>query len=276
VIAEGRLLVTGQMRSGTTMLASFLNSQDDIYLIPDGLRVPTAALNAFGTTVGPSDPLDSGMRKKLWRAMLHVSLNNSATPQVEREIVEGYQSANAVPEFSSQAELYLRLLGDVASKFPGYRYHGTKATRGERLAASVTELGAKAIIILRDPRAVFTSQQARLQGDPTFVAADVHRFVNEWRSSYGAWRAAGDAVLALRYEDFVLGEDEFGRISEYLGVDIKPDAKILSRNTTFGDAVTGARREAPVDRWRTVGDPDSLRYIERELATEMATVGYGS
>ncbi len=275
-MAQGRLLVTGQMRSGTTMLASFLNSQEDIYLMPDGLRVPTAALNAFGTTIGPSDALDPTMRARLWAAMLHVSLDNTATPQVEREIIEKFKSENTTPPFNTQAELYLRLLGDIATRFPEFRYHGTKATRGERLAASVVELGAKAIVILRDPRAVFTSQQARLQRDPTFVAADVERFVNEWRASCDAWRNSGDAVLALRYEDFVTGEGEFSRISEYLGVDIKPDAKILSKNTTFGDEFTGARRQAPVDRWRDVGDPGSLAFIERELGTEMETVGYAT
>ena len=88
VIAEGRVLVTGQMRSGTTMLASFLNSQAEICMIPDALRIPAAALNTFGTSVGPSDLLDGGARKRLWRAMLHVSLNNPATPQVERTVID--------------------------------------------------------------------------------------------------------------------------------------------------------------------------------------------
>lgn len=274
VIAEGRVLVTGQMRSGTTMLASFLNSQAEICMIPDALRIPAAALNTFGTSVGPSDLLDGGARKRLWRAMLHVSLNNPATPQVERTVIEAYRDKDVIPEFTSQAELYLRLLDDIARESPGFTWYGTKATRGEKLAASLTELGAKAIIILRDPRAVFTSQQARLKRDAAFVASDLEPFVEEWRDSYASWRASGEAVLALRYEDFVTKDTEFLRIADYLGVDIKPDAEILSLNTPFGDKLTKARRPDPVDRWREVGDARACDFIADALGAEMESAGY--
>jgi len=273
-IARGRLLVTGQMRSGTTMLASFLNSQPDIHLIPDALRVPAAAINAFGAGTDPAARLDEAAQSKLWRAMLNISLKNPATPAAEREVVESYRDRNEAPTFESLTELYLRLLDDIARKLPGFTFHGTKATRGEALAVNLAELGAKAIIILRDPRAVFVSQQARSKTDEKFGASDLELFVEEWRRSYDIWSGSSDAVLGLRYEDFVNRDDESVRISEYLSVEIDPHAKILSANSSFGDRSSGARRPGAVDRWRQAGDPDQFAFIEEMLKTEMERAGY--
>ena len=253
------------MRSGTTMLASFLNSQDDICIVPDAVRVPAAALIAYKLKGGPSNLLNRVTQERLWRAVLHVSLTSPAISAAERQILEAYQDRDEIPAFTTRSR---------AAPAAGRRHRGTfswvrllrdqgHARRGlGREPRRV--LGAKAIILLRDPRAVFVSQQARLEFDRDFVAADLEDFVTQWRHSCEVWRDCDRSVLALKFEDFVSGDEEFGRLSEYLGLAIKADVRIFSENSSFGDVSTGSRRQGVLDRWREVGDVRAVKFIERE------------
>lgn len=267
------VMATGQMRSGTTMLAAFLGNQPGIRVIPDALRVPVASMNYFKTEVDPENPLTSEDCTRLYMSLARTALRNQFSTAEEKALFNRWEEKKEIPEFLNQVELYLLLAREMRSDLGATGYFGTKATRGEALARSLAEYGGKAIILLRDPRAVYTSHAKRAEKDANFHASEVDQFIKNWRHSYTIWKSPGRAH-SLRYEDFVNGNAEIERLGKYLGLKLDPNARITTANSSFGDKSTGARRPHVVDRWRTEGDPDAIAQIERELAAEMRDAGY--
>lgn len=266
------IILTGQMRSGTTMMASFLNAQDNIRFLPDTLRVSAASLNIYKRPIDPEKELTERERRKMFISMTHIG-SAPAAREEERALFQRWKEKGGLPEFSNQTELYLVLWEELRRDLKATGRFGTKITRGERLAKSLASYGAKSILILRDPRAVFTSQVARAAKDPNFPKADIKRFVTEWRQSFDNWANPGK-MHALRYEDFVTGDRETERLSRYLGLRLDPNARIKTSNSSFGDQSTGARRLEAVERWKEQGNLASIAYIEGELESEMIRAGY--
>lgn len=267
------VMVTGQMRSGTTMLAGFLGSQQGVHLIADALRVPVASMNYFQSEVDPEDLMVHEDRRKMFRSLARTALRNASSPAAEKTVFERWEESKKVPEFRNQVELYLMLAREMKESMGVSGLFGTKATRGELLARSLAEYGGKAIILLRDPRAVYTSQAKRAEKDANFHGSNLDQFIGNWRHSYSVWKTPGRAHR-LRYEDFVSGDTEIVKLGQYLGMKLDPNVHITTANSSFGDKSTGARRLHVVDRWKTECDPEAIVRIERELATEMKDAGY--
>lgn len=279
---KNRLIVTGQMRSGTTMLSSFLNSQKGITVFPDVLRVATAALNTFGTTSKPDQELTENQQKQLFNNFAKLVKLKRERPvnhigqELESDLIHRLTAKNTRPTFTSEADLY-RVLLEMLAIDGGIELGtilGTKATQSEVLAHTLAESGMKAIIILRDPRAVYLSQVMRVQKDRSFrVNTDLFNFIEGWRHAFKVWAEPGRA-MALRYEDFLVNDDTLDRLGDYLGYSLDRNVKIVSANSSFGDKSTGRRRVEALDRWREYGDPKTMAQIAEKLQLEMARAGY--
>lgn len=275
-----RLILTGQMRSGTTMLAAFLNAQAGCTVHADTLRVSLAALNVFGPGHDPARVLGGTERKRLFRGLANLVARRKADPgnpghRLEDGYFARYANSDDRPEFRTEAELYALLLGELAAAAGAGEgtLFGTKVTRAERLAEVLAGQGMKAVVILRDPRAVYLSTCLRSANDPGFNArTEVEGVIAGWRDSFAVWR--GGKVLGIRYEDFLDGNAEIARLSAYLDRPLDPDAVIPTSNSSFGDASTGRRRTQARDRWRDHGDPEVMARIAAELGPEMAAAGY--
>ncbi len=270
------IFVTGRMRSGTTMLASFLNAQRGIRVMSDTLRIPTASLNAFQTRVDYSTVLAASSRELLWKTFIGMVGRDETDEHHEKALVQPYLDMDVYPFFETHIDLYLRLQGELAKLLqlpPDTDYFGVKATRGESLAQGLGQRGHKAIIILRDPRAAFASTVLRARQDQ-FTSNDVDDFIGQWRHSYSHFVRPETGVLAIRYEDFLQDPVICERISDYLGRPIDPDVRITSKNSSFDDKMTGKRRLEPIDRWKTFDDQAAIEKIVEGLRSEMTTVGY--
>lgn len=270
------IFVTGRMRSGTTMLASFLNAQRGIRVMSDTLRIPTASLNAFQTRVDYATVLAASSRELLWKTFIGMVGRDESDENHEKALIRPYLEMDVYPNFDTHIDLYLRLQGELEKilQLPADTdYFGVKATRGESLAQGLGQRGHKAIIILRDPRAAFTSTVLRARQDQ-FTTIDIDDFIGQWRHSYSHFVRAGTGVLAIRYEDFLQDPAICDKISDYLGRRIDPDVRITSKNSSFDDKMTGKRRLEPIDRWKTFDDQAAIEKIEAGLRNEMTTVGY--
>lgn len=270
------LFVTGRMRSGTTMLCSFLSSQRGIRLIADGLRVPTASLSAFKKRVNQSQSLHPKSKDKLWTTYLKMTSRNVNAPEAERAIVKRLMELDTAPEFDTHVELYQFLVAELQKEMgvpQAKPYFGTKATRGENLAIGLARQGAKSMIILRDPRAVYVSTALRARKDKG-MRMELDQFIDEWRSSYKHWSGPSKKTLCFRYEDFLTENSVVEKMSEYLDHPLDPETQIATANSSFGDETTGKRRLEAIDRWRNFDDQASIGQIEEILKSEMEGAGY--
>lgn len=279
-IVGNRIIVTGQMRSGTTMLCSFLDGQKNITMIQDVLLVAVAAIIRLKPPVKADHPLSSEQKKLVLDEVVRLTFLSGKRPKdarfVEWDMLTKMKEAGDFPEFKDLADLYLHLLVRLAeeAKTGDDAMFGTKSTRSEDLAGVCAHRGMKAIMILRDPRATFVSHFRRAQNDPSYrVKTDVGHFTKSWADAYAIWKAPGNH-LNIQYEDFVADPTLGGKLAAYLGQDIDPTATIKTANSSFGDKPTGTIRPAAVDRWREHADPAHIKQIEKSLRKQMAEVGY--
>lgn len=279
-ITGDRIIVTGQMRSGTTMLCSFLDGQKNITMIQDVLLVAVAAIIRLKPPVKADHPLSPEQKKLVLDEVVRLTFMSGKRPKdarnIEWDMFSKMKETGDFPEFNDLADLYLQLLDRLAdeAKIEDGTLFGTKSTRSEDLARVCAGRGIKAIMILRDPRATFVSHFRRAQSDPAYrVKTDVSHFITSWRDAFNIWKAPGK-YLSIRYEDFVADPTLGGKMASYLNRDIDPNAVIKTANSSFGDKVTGTIRPAAVDRWREHADPTHIKQIEKSLRKEMAAVGY--
>lgn len=281
-MAKNRLILTGQMRSGTTMLSAFLNAQKGFVVFPDTLRVSAASLSVFGPGNDPDRVLGGTERKRLFTTLSKLVLKRKGEVtankghMLELAVFERLAERNEIPAFATEAEFYSVMLDLLAAEaeIGPERMFGTKATRAEDLARSLAAQGMKAVIILRDPRAVYLSIVLRASKDATFnTSTDLDAFTAAWARAFAVWADPGQA-LAIRYEDFLKDDAEIARMSDYFGRPLDANVKIVTANSSFGDKSTGQRRPEALDRWRTHGNPADMARIAEVLKPQMERAGY--
>ncbi|MBU1653179.1 sulfotransferase [bacterium] len=263
-----KLLITGERRSGTTLLANFLNSQNHITIYRDFLHIERLQKNMG--CVGFLQPLPLPTRQKLiqsfyeWTSMLEIRLE-----------LDAYQ-------FSNLSEFYTTTLRKIAK--PDDKIIGHKTTMAERILGDLLNAlpDLKVIYILRDPR--------------DLVNSALHRFADEEATLFDyieAWQNSLDTILRLtcqpqiepqlliiRYEDFILNTGcSLTEISRFLGGHdiIIPDSmqdfgKRWTGNSSFGE-LNGPFDPSPVGRWKTQ-DMDVANTVEAILGNVMQKFGY--
>ncbi len=137
------------------------------------------------------------------------------------------------------------------------------------------------VIVMRDPRGVFSSQSKRWDRSGVRSA---RRFARRWATSERMTMAFVDdypAVLLVRYEDLVLDtRTQLTRILEHFGLDwdecVLQTSRLgskFSAHSSFGEEATTVS-QAPLERWREHLSTDEVQAIEELLAPDMRRHGY--
>jgi hypothetical protein len=260
-------MITGERRSGTTLIANFLNAQEGISIFRDFLHI--ARLQKALGGVSMRKPLTIEERRHLirsfreWTSMLEFQVDLDPT------------------EFITLLDFYLNTLFRIAE--PGDRIIGHKTTMAHRilrdLLPSVPEL--KVVYCLRDPRDVVASALKKF-ADEDAVLFD---YITSWQDSYQTLkrlflsRDFSSRIMILRYEDFILhNEDSVAEMSEFLDVKLEKDVSMTDygkswrHNSAFGK-LDGTFDSSPIGRWKKQ-NPEAGKFVEAVLHREMTEAGY--
>lgn len=137
------------------------------------------------------------------------------------------------------------------------------------------------VVVMRDPRGVFSSQSKRWNRPGVRSA---RRFARRWATSErmtAGFLRDYPAVLLARYEDLVLEpRPSLERVLRHFGLDWDDCVLGTSRlgdafsvHSSFGDETRGVSR-APLERWREHLSSEEITAIEELLAPYMRRHGY--
>lgn len=260
------VLITGEHRSGTTLLAKLLDAQPAVTVHRDFLHLARYR-DGLGVA-GLATPLDDGQRRRL------LALFSRDTAQL------GFTMALRAAEFSDLEGFYRTVLERSAA--PGDLLVGHKSTRaypvlGE-LLARVPAL--RVVFCVRDPRAAILSELRRLRTTAVAPLADRWREGVECLSALQADAELGGRVLQVRYEDLVTTPrstaEQLRALFALPSVDITGALREADEpwhgNSSFGERYGGID-PAPRDRWRRL-DPELGRAIGALLEDPMRRLGY--
>ncbi len=306
------LFATGMFRSGTTLLARMLDMHPQIALASDAFQPTLKAFRdaiavrcAEGRPAELGGPLDDyyfrAEKLDLMRAIqdtpLDLPVGDLSIPALREEL------ATYSHELSPKLLDHLHLV--AGESFSDLMRTGIEAVERAYGGPEATVVGfkttwssefvphildafptAKAIEIVRDPRAVCASRIASVGGYPWLF------LVRQWRKlaalafahAHAGARHA-DRVLVVRYEDLVLApEREVQRICAFLDIPFD-EALVRAEGFRDGDGTvwqgnsshfTSMRRfdRGPLDKWRDVLSARETEYIERLCLPEMGLFGY--
>ncbi len=254
-----RLVVVGEQRSGTTLLARLLDAQG-------GVRVGIGAL---------SELLPLAMDRGL---SMHRRLGPGDRARVADALARGL-SANRLQgrvradDFDTLAEACARALdgfrGDAA--IVGTKEHAPAAS----FAPIVEGLGAHLLYLVRDPRDVILSRARR--GDRGLA-----RSLARWRQSVRtALAIEHPRMFIVRYEDLARDVGEtFARIADAFDWPLDPARAAAWRlpdghgtNTSFGVELPTVDAR-PVERWRAFEADPWVRFAGAWCAPELRRLSY--
>ncbi len=261
------VLVTGMMRSGTTLVANFLNSQPGCVVYADLLRSLFAEAEGLGVldlsrvlTERERNVLCSSLAAEGWRM--------------------GLESLGEIPrgEVESWFDLY-RLALKSLDKSGNAQVLGTKITREYRYSSQLLDHGARLIFCVRDPRDVLLSSKNRFSNYDLFAYAD------SWKKSV---RLAEGLTMHKNCE-LVLFEQLLNdgtrpavidRLSRLLGVALDSDSESLMlrsgiavmSNTSFGDVSKPFDPQAGF-RWKRHLDEIEVVFASHFLGSEIEKLG---
>lgn len=259
-----QLLITGEMRSGTTFCANFLNSQEDITLFADVL----VSLFMEAHQLGVQDINRSlSLREKnvLISNLIQEGINFDADFNFDRD------------EINSWLDCWNKSL-DTLSEIKKNKIIGVKRTREIKFLEQLLEEGVKVIYLLRDPRDVIISAKNR------FSAFNFFKSIDSWKESFETSKvfATHSNFYCLRYEKFILDKQAIAcDLERFLNVPIKTDLSSFKNkmnkkyidNSSFGD-VTRLFDSNAVERWKKdIQNPEILAIYEI-LKKEIAIIGY--
>jgi hypothetical protein len=293
-------MVTGERRSGTTLLANLLNANDQITVYRDFLHI--ARLQQLVAAPALGDPLTQAQKDRLIahfdsREITRRAGRISPTATRVMEDVATHGTVDVRPAgFDNLVEFYRKTLERIAA--PDDLVVGHKTTSAHDAVAellnAIPELHV--IYMLRDPRDVTISAMKR------FPHERWSDHVAGWRASYRTMRHLvgrpdlEPRILLVRFEDLLLQTDEtLSTMARFLGIGgLQVPATMTDYgqqwrdNSSFDDLEKGPEdtgesgnrggsggvlRTTPVGRWRGE-DPDLGRLVESLLCDVMERAGY--
>lgn len=295
------IYISGQMRSGTTLVSSFLAQNKGVKILVDQARILTASGQAFkGKDVDFSMPLNLFNKMKLFEAFINVTLWPSknwgdgrmafATKRIEPFLGYIQQIRNSgdrlhistqdildLPNFRTHLDFFdvvLEQYVPIVNKRT-LSYVGNKETRGEKFAAAMGAAGKKAIVVVRDPRAVISSLMEKIQSDPNFGVKDsADEAIQRWLNGYEICKR-NPRIHIVRYEDFIQEHDKtVADLSDYLGVQLVSGSGIMTNNSSFSDVEKGTLSEAGISRWREYSNRSLIGEVTEKCRTGIEDLGY--
>lgn len=265
-MADG-LIITGPMRSGTTLAANFLNSVPALSVYRDFLHIKRVR-DAAGVE-SMHEILGTAEKKRAKRK--HNEMTSRLPVDDEGFFVDSWTWATVL-------EYYVDFLSRLRD---GKELIGHKTTHAgdilDRLLASLP--GLKAIYVVRDPRDVVISAARKW---PHQRRGQTGLVMKGWRSGLSAAVKAKENheenIYLLRFEDLVLRTDlETDRLREFLGVPVPtPDQLVEYGNVWKGNSSFeekgGLLDESAVGRWKT--ERPWLKQVEDYCGALMEKLAY--
>lgn len=253
------------MRSGTTFLANFLNSQENFTVYADML----VSLFMEAHSLGIAD-----IHRPLSDREKNVLLSNVVQEGKLHHL--DFSVINRQQEFSWY-ELFLQCLKTLQPNSPT-AVVGVKRTREEDYVRQMTASGTKVIYCIRDPRDVVLSARNR------FAQFNLFKVLDNWKHSFEVMEQFVDKsnFMRLRYEDLILHKEETSeQLSQFLECHVTPSLEKLTfgkdrdyqDNSSFGD-VNRLFDPTAVNRWRNSRQQAEIIFTEYLLAPEMTKLGY--
>lgn len=270
------VFIVGMPRSGTTLLATILNSHPRVAISPEthflNYWVPQYAHLNVDTPKGFD---------RFWRAFLasdRFGLLNVDRAQVEARIRQAGETTHAV--------ILAALLQEYAIKEGKDRW-GEKTPWHFPYVDTLLKWYPKATIIymFRDPRAVAASL-LKVDWADRYVHVSASRWARSMRLYESAWRE-DPRVHRVTYEDLVTATDQTVRtICDVIGERYAPemllrqaeqDRPIRHEGQWAKKHFTIARgpvTEAGLHKWKSVLSDDQIAFVEHVARKEMLQAGY--
>jgi hypothetical protein len=259
------LLITGEMRSGTTFLANFLNSQSKAVVYADML----VSLFKEAHLLGIID-INKALTEREQNVLLSNLIQEGKLHNLDFSVIQRSQSLSWWDIF--QQSLSIVQAGQKANIV------GIKRTREEKYLSQLMESGAKIIYCVRDPRDVVISAKNR------FASFNLFRIAENWKRSVEmAFRLQNQKrFFVVRYEDLILEKDKTShQLSDFLELPVTTNLTSLKfghnkqyqDNSSFGD-VKKLFDPSATYRWKSNPANPEVQFVERLLGPEMHVMGY--
>jgi hypothetical protein len=259
------VLITGEMRSGTTFLANFLNSQEDTVVYADML----VSLFMEAHHLGISD-IQVALTEREKNVLLSNLIQEGKLHQLDFSGIDRRKELSWFDLFKKALDV---IKGDRKVKIVG-----VKRTREEAYLLPLLESGVKVVYCVRDPRDVVISAKNRFARFNLFKAAE------NWQQSVRLALQLKDQkyFFVLRYEDLILEKDKTAhQLSDFLELPVTTNLsefkfghdKLYRDNSSFGD-VNKLFDPSATYRWKSNSANPEVQFVEKLLEPEMQDMGY--
>ena len=244
-----KILVTGQMRSGTTFLSNFLNSQNNITIYSDIFHVVVGKI-----LTNPVKTIEIPYNKKLNKNEKETYLN-----LVQRGLdmlgdKTDYVLSIQVDNFETPKELYNLLLASI--KKDDDRVVGHKVTE--------TEINVRNLLLNTDVNVIYIIRDPRDQ-----VLSSMKKFGYNLNTAIAKWRNGIENILEInskrlyiiKFEDLIYKKENLKNgLEKFLNIElnyniqkVKQHNKDFISNSSFNDVKKAFDKNA-VLRWKDKED----------------------
>ena len=315
--------VTGIARSGTNLIGRMLAQHQDFAFAMDPFlpvfkwfrssvvdQVRRSGSEAVPEPVPPSAPIDDyyfhGERQRLMEAIsgadFRIPFDDANWPLLQKDL-EGraiHESADLVPYLSElKAPTYASIWQAGMNLVAKHRGKGSPLWVGVKELWCVEFIphlvkafpSAKAVVIVRDPRAVVASMLKMGEDDVT-QQAQILSYVRHWRKlaafllMFLAMPAMADRLYVVRYEDLVKEpENKAQELCMFFGVGYDPAMLDMAGfydpsrksawqgNSSFKASIVEVDAEL-ANRWETYLPEPSIRLVDFLVGADMRLFGY--
>lgn len=300
------LLITGMARSGTTLLDKVLNAQKDIAVLSQPFPfLFRKAKTEFYKSIGHSETfyvLNNYFNEKHYRLpqlanyLKSLTLDKDEVQAVFNDMSSWSGQYTKVSNYDEILDFdtvnWSKLIESLTQKVLGERADavctGIKETQCEEFIPFLTEIGWKAIIIVRNPFDVISSIQFGKGGEFTGKKRPTLFHVRNWRKSvaFAAMLEKDPNVLVLKFDE-VVAEPEVGvsKMEQFLGVPVMgdieekdlvgADGKPWKPNTSFSVRTSNSIFDASaVGRYKEVLPESMVKYVSYMCHHELAYLGF--
>ncbi len=273
-----RILVTGQMRSGTTLMANVLNAQPGISVLSDFLHI-----ERLQTECGKI-PLTSPLSNEQKKLVVKRFIGQPGSDGVQAIIDATGTSLSfdtRIDRFESLLDFYHYIMNQVESA--GVETPGHKTTCAEPVIEELlaVEPGVKCIYMLRDPRDVLLSN-SKMMKQPAEVVIENWKAGRREILRLMANLKFRNRVLLIRYEDLVRAPlDTLASVATFLerpAFEIPDDVrwygtKFVS-NSSFND-IKQLFDPSGLERWKSADRRLALT-VASLAGKDLAEAGYST